>query len=228
MNNPANKLAKILKNDDEQECAKSFQKFCSENADKMPLPGENKHFDQAMWAASQYMPLSSSDDAILKRVTAKMLGEEVETVDVLGSTVLKLRDLIGNTKEAAIGTWQDMLAAMQWQQMVPAGALRGVGTQLVSLGTFQRQIDNANIQVNLGWMVDKDQLRILVQAKDETENAISDVEMRVNEAERGVVFSRKTNQDGAVVAPNVQVGPGQYQIQVIFMDKVIETPFFRI
>jgi len=67
-----------------------------------------------------------------------------------------------------------------------------------------------------------------VQAKDETNNAISDVEMRITEVERGVVFSRKTNQDGAVVAPSVQVGPGQYQIQVIFMDKTIETPFFKI
>ncbi len=161
----------------------------------------------------------------MNRVTAKLLGEEV---DVAAAAVLKLKDLIGSTKEAAISTWQDMLAAMSWQQMVPAGALRGVGTQLVSLGTFQRQIDNANIQVNLGWMVDKDQLRILVQAKDDQQVAISDVEMRINESERGVVFSRKTNQDGSVVAPSVQVAPGQYQIQVIFMDKIIETPFFKI
>jgi hypothetical protein len=52
--------------------------------------------------------------------------------------------------------------------------------------------------------------------------------MRITECERGVVFSRKTNQDGSVVAPQVQVGPGQYQIQVIFMDKTVETPFFKI
>lgn len=225
MNNPKSKLAKILSTNDERECAESFEKFCTENADHMPLPGENKHFDKAMWEASKYMPLSANDEAILQRVTGKLMGEQV---DVAAAAVLKLKDLVGNTKEAAINAWQDMLAAMAWQQMVPAGALRGVGTQLVSLGTFQRSIDNANIQVNLGWMVDKDQLRILVQAKDDTENAISDVEMRINEVERGTVFSRKTNEDGAVVAPQVQVGPGQYQIQVIFMDKVIETPFFKI
>lgn len=225
MNNAKNKLAKIADKGDELACAEAFAKFLGENAEQMPLPGENKQFDKAMWAASQHMPLSAKDESILKRVTAKLLGEEV---DVAQAAVLKLKDLVGSTKEAAIATWQDMLAAMSWQQMVPAGALRGVGTQLVSLGTFQRQIDNANIQVNLGWMVDKDQLRILVQAKDDTQTAIADVEMRINESERGVVFSRKTNQDGAVVAPSVPVGPGQYQIQVIFMDKVIETPFFKI
>lgn len=225
MNNPKSDLAKILSEKDERESAASFEKFCSRNAAHMPLPGENKHLDQAMWEASKYMPLSSTDESILKRVTGKLMGEQV---DVAAVAVLKLRDLVGSTKETAINAWQDMLSAMTWQQMVPAGAMRGVGTQLVSLGTFQRSIDHANIQVNLGWMVDKDQLRILVQAKDDDEIAISDVEMRINEVERGTVFSRKTNEDGAVVAPQVQVGPGQYQIQVIFMDKTIETPFFKI
>jgi hypothetical protein len=225
MNNPNSKLAKILSTNDERECAEAFKQFLAENADSLPLPGEDKAFDRLMWAAAEHMTLSSKDEAILHRVTGKLLGQEV---DVAKAAVLKLKDLVGSTKETAIAAWQDMLAAMQWQQMVPAGAMRGVGTQLVSLGTFQRQIDNANIQVNLGWMVDKDQLRILVQAKDEAETAISDVEMRINEVDRGVVFSRKTNQDGAVVAPSVPVEPGQYQIQVIFMDKVIETPFFKI
>jgi hypothetical protein len=225
MNTAKNKLAKIASTGDDKACAEALAKFINDSAEKMPLPGENEEFDKAMWLASEHLPLSDKDESILNRVTAKLLGEEV---DVAAAAVLKLKDLIGSTKEAAISTWQDMLAAMSWQQMVPAGALRGVGTQLVSLGTFQRQIDNANIQVNLGWMVDKDQLRILVQAKDDQQVAISDVEMRINESERGVVFSRKTNQDGSVVAPSVQVAPGQYQIQVIFMDKIIETPFFKI
>jgi len=225
MNTLNDKLAKVLSVNDERECARSFEKFCVDNFEHLPLPGESRLFDKAMWTASQFTPLTKADDAIIKRVTAKLLGEKV---DVAAAAVLKLKDLVGVTKESAIATWQDMLAAMSWQQMVPAGALRGVGTQMVSLGTFQRQVDNANIQVNLGWLVDKDQLRILLQAKDETENAIPDVEMRITESERGVVFSRKTNQDGSVVAPQVQVGPGQYQIQVIFMDKTVETPFFKI
>ena len=67
-----------------------------------------------------------------------------------------------------------------------------------------------------------------MQAKDSSDNAIPNIEMRINEAERGVVFTRKTNEDGAVVAPTVQVGPGQYQIQVIYLDKTVETPFFRV
>jgi hypothetical protein len=225
MNTLKQKLATVLAISDERECAESFEKFCTENFNELPLPGEDSLFDKAMWAASKFTTLSKSDEAIVKRVTDKLIGQQV---DVAKETVLKLKDLVGATKEAAINTWQDMLAAMSWQQMVPAGALRGVGTQLVSLGTFQKQVEDANIQVNLGWLVDKDQLRILVQAKDDSDNAIKDVEMRITEAERGVVFSRKTNQDGSVVAPSVQVGPGQYQIQVIYIDKVVETPFFRI
>lgn len=225
MNTLNEKLDKVLSISDEKKCAESFEKFCAENFNDLPLPGENTKFDGAMWAASQFRALSKTDEAIIKRVTDKLLGEQV---DVVKEVVVKLRDMVGNTKEAAINTWQDMLAAMAWQQMVPAGALRGVGAQLVGLGTFQKTIDEANIQINLGWHVDTDQLRILLQAKDSDENALPNVEMRINEVERGVVFSRKTNEDGSVVAPSVKVGPGQYQIQVFFDDKVIETPFFRI
>lgn len=225
MNTLNEKLDKVLSISDEKKCAESFEKFCAENFNDLPLPGENTKFDGAMWAASQFRALSKTDEAIIKRVTDKLLGEQV---DVVKEVVVKLRDMVGNTKEAAINTWQDMLAAMAWQQMVPAGALRGVGAQLVGLGTFQKTIDEANIQINLGWHVDTDQLRILLQAKDNDENALPNVEMRINEVDRGVVFSRKTNEDGSVVAPSVKVGPGQYQIQVFFDDKVIETPFFRI
>ncbi len=225
MNTLNEKLDKVLSISDEKKCAESFEKFCAENFNDLPLPGENTKFDGAMWAASQFRALSKTDEAIIKRVTDKLLGEQV---DVVKEVVVKLRDMVGSTKEAAINTWQDMLAAMAWQQMVPAGALRGVGAQLVGLGTFQKTIDDANIQINLGWHVDTDQLRILLQAKDNDENALPNVEMRINEVDRGVVFSRKTNEDGSVVAPSVKVGPGQYQIQVFFDDKVVETPFFRI
>ncbi len=225
MNTLNEKLAKVLSIKDEAECARSFEKFCQENFDILPLPGENPQFDRAMWNASSFSTLSKGDEAIVKRVTTRLAGEEAVATK---PAVLALKELVGATKEAAISTWQDMLAAMQWQQMVPAGAMRGVGTQLVSLGTFERIVDDATIQVNLGWLVDKDQLRVLMQAKDGERNAMADVEVRVTETERGVVFSRKSNQDGSVVAPSVQVGPGQYQIQVIWLDNIVETPFFRI
>ncbi len=225
MNTLNDKLAKVLSIKDEAECARSFEKFCQENFDILPLPGENPQFDRAMWNASNFMTLSKGDEAIVKRVTTRLAGEEAVATK---PAVLALKELVGATKEAAITTWQDMLAAMQWQQMVPAGAMRGVGAQLVSLGTFEKIVDEATIQVNLGWLVDKDQLRVLMQAKDGEQNAMADVEVRVTETERGVVFSRKSNQDGSVVAPSVQVGPGQYQIQVIWLDNVVETPFFRI
>lgn len=218
-------LAKILSMKDESACARAFETFCKKHAGQLPLPGEDTMFDKAMWAASQYMSLSNKDEAIVKRVTQRLLGEEV---DVVKAAALKLKDLVGATREAAISTWQEMLSAMAWQQMVPAGALRGVGAQIVSLGTFQKQLADANIQVNLGWLVDHDQLRILLQAKDQKNEALPEVELRIKESERGIVFSRRTNEDGTVVAPSVKVGPGQYQIEVVWNDQIAETPYFVI
>ncbi len=219
------KLAKVLEINDERDCAIAFENFCRENFEELPLPGENTVFDRAMWNASEFLKLSKQDELIVKRVTARLMGE---TSVATAKVALKLKDLVGATRDAAINTWQDMLVGMQWRQMVPAGAMRGVGSQLVSLGTFEKEIDNTKIQVNLGWLVDKDQLRLLLQAKDVDDKALADVEVRINESERGTVFSRKTNEDGAVVAPAVKVGPGEYQIQVFWTDKVVETPFFRI
>jgi hypothetical protein len=218
-------LAKVMNAKDEAAAAEAFQKFCTKHGTALPLPGEDRQFDKAMWAASQFSSLSKKDEGILKRVTGKLLGEQK---DVVGATVLKLKDLVGQGKEAAIATWQDMLGTMAWQQMVPAGALRGVGTQMVSLGTFSKELDDANIQVNVGWMVDKDQLRVLLQAKDAGDEALPDVELRIKEAGGTIVYSRMTNEDGAVVAPNVQVGPGRYRIEVIRNDQVAETPYFEV
>ncbi len=219
------KLAKIIDMADEQECAHAFQAFCRQYEEELPLPGENPLFDKAMWQASSFMKLSDNDESILRKVTSKLIGE---TRTATEKTVVALKDLIGSSREAAINTWQDTLAAMQWNQMVPAGATRGVGSQMISLGTFEKQVEDTKIQINLGWLVDKDQLRILLQAKDTDENAREDVEIRVNESERGTVFTRKTNQDGSMVAPSIPVGPGEYQIQVLWTDQVVETPFFRI
>ncbi len=235
LNDKLAQLTKAMANGDESACALSFEKFCQENFQELPLPGENKLFDQAMWTASQFMPLTKKDEAIVKRVTGNML-EAISPVTVAVAqataatekSVFALRDLVGQARESAAAVWQDMLSAQQWQQMVPAGATRGVGAQLVSMGTFERTIDDVRIQVNLGWLIDENNLRVLLQAKDKDENAIPEVEVRINEQDRGVVFSRMTNQDGAMVAPSVKVGPGQYQIQVYWSDKVIETPFFRI
>lgn len=218
-------LTRVLAIKDEKACAAAFENFCQANAGELPHPGEDTLFDKAMWAASAHLTLSAADQAIVKRVTGRLLGR---TVDVVDTAVLKLKDLVGSGKEAAVTAWQDMLASMAWQQMVPAGAMRGVGTQMVSLGTIQKELASANIQLNLGWVVDEDQLRILLQAKDAEQNAIPNVEVRIMEADRGAVWSRKTNEDGSMVAPSVAVEPGKYQIQVHFMDEVAETPFFVI
>ena len=219
-------LAKVLNAKDETAAADAFQKFCHKFGGSLPLPGEDSQFDQIMWAASEFATLSGKDEKILNRVTGRMLGEA--QLDVVGANVLRLKDLIGQGKEAAVNTWQEMLASMQWNQMVPAGALRGVGTQMVSLGTFQKQLAEVNIQVNIGWLVDKEHLRVLLQAKDSHEQAMSNVELRIKEESRGVVYSRMTNDDGAVVAPNVHVGPGKYQIEVVCGDKTAITPYFVV
>ncbi len=223
MKTPTEELKKILEGNDEGAIANDVRNFFQRYGDSLPLPGEDTAFDRAMWAASEYVELSAKDESILSRVTLRLLGE---AADPVASTVLKLRDLVGSGRETAVKAWQDMLGTMAWQQMVPAGALRGVGSRLVSLGTFQQDLSGANIQVNLGWMVDQDQFRILLNAKDVKGQALSDVELRVKEQDRGVVFSRKTNQDGSVVASNVKVGPGQYQIEILVGDKVAQTPFF--
>jgi len=223
MKTPTEELKKILEGKDEGCIAEDVQKFFQRHGDSLPLPGEDTALDRAMWAASEYVQLSAKDESILSRVTLALLGE---AADPVASTVLKLRDLVGAGRDSAVRTWQDMLAAMAWQQMVPAGALRGVGSRMVSLGTFQQDLSGANIQVNLGWMVDQDQFRILLNAKDSKGAAMSDVELRVKEQERGVVFSRKTNQDGSVVAPAVKVGPGSYQIEILVGDKSAQTPYF--
>jgi len=223
MKTPTEELKKILEGNDEVSIAQDVQKFFQRHGDNLPLPGEDTAFDRAMWNASQFVELSAKDESMLSRVTLRLLGE---AADPVASAVLKLRDLVGAGRDAAVGTWQDMLATMSWQQMVPAGALRGVGSRMVSLGTFQQDLAGANLQVNLGWMVDQDQFRILLNAKDEQGAAIPDVELRVKEKDGDVVFTRKTNQDGTVVAPNVKVGPGYYQIEILVGDKVAQTPYF--
>jgi hypothetical protein len=231
------KLAKVMAIKNETELVRSLEEFCRSHFEDLPLPGESKLFDQAMWNACQFAPLTLGDQAIVKRVTERLITSTIaeKAANIVSAAnqatdkaVFHLKDLIGQARETAVATWQDMLAVGQWQQMVPAGATRGVGAQLVSLGTFERHEDNVRIQMNLGWLVDDNNLRLLLQAKDEEDNAISDVEVRIMETDRGMVFSRKTNEDGAMVAPSVKVGPGQYQIQVFFTDKVVETPFFRI
>ena len=233
MNTLNEKLAKILGNAHDKKSdevvAMSFAAFCKEHANELPLPGENKQFDKAMWTASQFTKLSKRDEDLVARVTAKLSMTALETVaKSVNDSVLNLRDLVGSAKQSAIDTWQDMLATMSWQQMVPAGAMRGVGAQLVSLGTYQTQVGDANVQFNMGWHVDKNELRLLVQAKDAQSEALSDVEIRVTNIDGSCAFSRCTNEDGAVVAPSVPVAPGQYKIEIFWADGVVITPFFRV
>lgn len=218
-------LAKITAEADEAKAANLFEKFCQKYGDMLPLPGQDAGFDMAMWQASEHVRLGKNDQSIVDKIKERLLAGVAEPQKAF---VLSLKELVGAGKQAAIDAWQETLAAMSWQQLAPAGAMRGVGTQLVSLGTFGKEVGGANVQVNIGWLVDQDNLRLLVQAKDAADGALSDVELRVCEHTRGVVFSRKTNQDGAVVAPSVPVGPGLYHLQIVYAGQTAETPVFAV
>ena len=54
-------------------------------------------FDKAMWAASKFTTLSKKDEAILKRVTGRLVQESVlkPVVAKAESAVLALKDLVG-------------------------------------------------------------------------------------------------------------------------------------
>lgn len=219
-----NELAKVAAVKDEAAAAEAFLKFCAKHKSALPLPGEDADFDKAMWSAAEFSKFSAKDAALLKKVVSKLVDKE----QTAALPLLKLKNLVGQGKEAAISAWQDMLAAMSWQQMVPAGAMRGVGTQMVSLGTFGKDVGDATVQINVGWMVDQNKLRVLLQAKDCKDEALSDVELRIKEADGEVILSRMTNEDGTVVAPNINVGPGRYCIEVVRGEKTAETPYFEV
>src|SRR5688572_1941049 len=92
-------LAKVLKGKDESAVAEALAKFCKKHADELPLPGQDSQFDMAMWQASEHQNLSKKDETILARVTGKLLGQETQ------ASSLKLKDLVGAGKEAAIAAW---------------------------------------------------------------------------------------------------------------------------
>jgi hypothetical protein len=216
-------LNKIMQINDSKACTEALISFIGRHKESLPLPGENAQFDKAIWLASSEIKLSPADMNILKKVTDKLL---VGLEPVKQS--INIRDLLGAGKDQAINLWQELLAGMSWQQMVPAGATRGIGAQMVSLGTFGQELGEANIQINVGWLVDKEHLRILLNAKDSNDNALSNVELRIKESSRGIVYTKTTNNDGAVVAPNIEVKPGQYQIEIAFEDKLAQTPYFIV
>jgi hypothetical protein len=225
------KLAQLLATADQEKCAELFQDFCREHESTMPLPGENSDFDKAMWTASAFTKLSNADLGIVDRVANNIinrLAQPTKQTQASQTPGIRLKDLVGATKSAAFETWQELLKATSWQQLIPVGAMRGAGTQILSLGTIQQEVGDVTIQINLGWHVEQEHLRLLMQAKDKQCEAMPDVEVRIAEPAGHVVFSRLTNEDGAVVAPDVAVKPGSYKIQVLWSDNLIETPVFSV
>lgn len=218
-------LRQILDIKEETACVEALADFCQRHGDKLPLPGENNQFDELMWKVSEHIQLGKEDKAVVKRVTEKLLsGLQQSGVDI----GLKFRELIGAGKDLALSAWQEALYSLSWQQLQPVAITRSAGKQMVSLGTIERQLGDAHVELNLGWLVDDDSLRILMQATDEKSSGLQDLELRIKEMDRGVVFIEKTNSDGALVASRVEVGPGSYRIEIGWKDLVAVTPYFVI
>ncbi|MBX9770344.1 MAG: hypothetical protein K2X29_03180 [Candidatus Obscuribacterales bacterium] len=218
-------LKQILDIKEEDACVEALADFCQRHSDKLPLPGENSQFDDLMWKVSEYVQLGKEDKAVVKRVTERLISGLAQSgVDV----ALKFRELIGTGKEMALSVWQEALHSLSWQQLQPVAITRSAGKQIVSLGTIERQLGDAHVELNLGWLVDDDSLRILMQARDEKSSGLQDLELRVKEMNRGVVFIERTDSDGSLVASSVEVGPGSYRIEIGWKDLVAVTPYFVI
>lgn len=218
-------LRQILDIKEEDACVEALADFCQRHSDKLPLPGENSQFDDLMWKVSEYVQLDKNDNAVVKRVTERLISGLAQSgVDV----ALKFRELIGTGKEMALSVWQEALHSLSWQQLQPVAITRSAGKQIVSLGTIERQLGDAHVELNLGWLVDDDSLRILMQARDEKSSGLQDLELRVKEMNRGVVFIERTDSDGSLVASSVEVGPGSYRIEIGWKDLVAVTPYFVI
>ncbi len=208
-------LFKIMALEDKESMTELLKQFLHKY--ELPLPGENSSLDKAMWAASQFTQLSTSDRNLLKQVTEKLMKQEV---------VFQLADLTSKTRQATLLLWQEMLAALSWHQLVPAGAMRGAG--MLSLGTYEQQLDDASIKLNLGWIANQSKIRLLLQAQDQKHTALPEVELKVQESASGMVFASKTNQDGTLVVPGLAVNPGKYQIEVAWKNKIAKTPYFEV
>ncbi|MBX9878411.1 MAG: hypothetical protein K2Y22_08120 [Candidatus Obscuribacterales bacterium] len=218
-------LKQILDIKEEDVCVKALADFCQRHSDKLPLPGENSQFDELMWKVSEHINLGKEDKATVKRVTERLIAGLAQSgVDI----ALKFRELVGAGKEMALSAWQDALFSLSWQQLQPVAITRSAGKQMVSLGTIERQLGDAHVELNLGWLVEEDSLRILMQATDEKSSGLQDLELRVKEMDRGVVFIEKTDTDGSLVASRVEVGPGNYRIEIGWKDLVAVTPYFSI
>ncbi len=218
------KIEAALKIENEEDRGKALAALFRDAGDDFLLPGQNKDFDIAYMEATKYMKLSPSDESILDRVTNRMLASEA----ILQKAVVKLKDLATQAQDAAMAAWQDAVMAMQWQ-MVPVPVTRSVSTpDSFSLGTIEKGMDKTRVKLNIGWNAQKDLLKLLVQVQDEERNGVSGVEVRLKEIERGTILSFHTDEDGTMQNNAIKIEDGQYQVQVLCDDQIVETPIFKV
>lgn len=215
-----------IENDDERQ--KTLAALFRNAGDDFLLPGQNKDFDLAFMEATKYMKLSASDQSILDRVTKGVLASESVVSASMQKAVLKLKDLATQAKDSAMAAWQEAVVGMQWQ-MVPVPVTRSVGSaDAISLGTMEKGVDKTRVKLNIGFHSQGDLLKIMVQVQDEKRNGIAGVEVLLREIERGVIMSVKTDEDGNMQNNAIKLGDGQYQVQVVCNDQIVETPIFKV
>lgn len=142
--------------------------------------------------------------------------------------VIKLSDLVSEAREAAMTAWREAVAGMQWQ-MAPVPVTRSVSSaDVISLGTMEKNVEKTRVKLNIGFHSHNDLLKIMVQVQDENRNPVAGVEVVLKEVERGIVLSIKTDEDGNVLNNAIKLDDGQYQVQVMCNDQIVETPIFKV
>jgi hypothetical protein len=216
MNDLAQELKRLLESGDNE----GLLALLTRSEASLPLPGQDQLLDRAMWQASQFVELSAQDKASCQKVSQRLLSGFEQAIS--------LKELAGQGKQAALSLWQDMLGALSWQALQPVEMLRSGGTQMLSLGTIEGSCADAKVQLNLGFNTANNNLKLLVLAKDESNAAVPGVECSLLNLDQGVVFLKQTNEDGSIVAPQIALSPGNYQIELSFSGSTVITPVFSV
>lgn len=222
------KLEAALAIENEEEREKTLAALFARASDDMLLPGQNKDFDLAYMEATKYLQLSPGDQSIVDRVTKRLLNSEGAIQMATQKAVIKLSDLVSEARETAMAAWQEAVAGMQWQ-MAPVPVTRSVSSaDVISLGTMEKSVEKTRVKLNIGFHSHNDLLKIMVQVQDENRNPVAGVEVVLKEVERGIVLSIKTDEDGNVLNNAIKLDDGQYQVQVVCNDQIVETPIFKV
>ena len=93
---------------------------------------------------------------------------------------------------------------------------------------MEKIVEKTRVKLNIGFHSHNHLLKIMVQVQDENRNPVAGVEVVLKEVERGIVLSIKTDEDGNVLNNAIKLDDGQYQVQVVCNDQIVETPIFKV